>query len=155
MEFTPITTQEQLDAVIADRLKRKDESVAKQITDLQAIAGKVPELEKQNGELSKALEEATKKVANHDKEVGDLTAKVKGYEIASVKARIAHEEGLPYELAQRLAGEDEDGIRKDAQALSKLVSRKPAAPLANPEGNQNDKDADLKKMLHSLNRKGE
>ena len=155
MDFTPITTQEQLDAVIADRLKRKDESVAKQITDLQAIAGKVPELEKQNGELSKALEEATKKVANHDKEVGELTAKVKEYEFASVKARIAHEEGLPYELAQRLAGKDEDGIRKDAQALSKLVSRKSAAPLANPEGNQNDKDAALKKMLHSLNGKGE
>lgn len=154
MDFTPITTQEQLDALIADRLKRKDESVKKQIEELQAAAGKVPDLEKQNGELQKALKEAAEKVANHDKEVGELTAKVKGYEIASVKAKIAHETGLPYELAQRLTGEDEDTIRKDAKVLAALVSKKPPAPLANPEGS-GGRDAALKKMLADLDGKGD
>lgn len=148
MEFTPITSQEQLDAVIADRLQRKDEAVAKQIKELTEAAGRAKDLEK-------ALEEAGKKVANHDKEVGELNATIKKYESASVKTRIAHETGLPYELASRLTGEDEDSIRKDAEALSKLVSKRPAPPLANLEGNKDDKDAGLKKMLHDLKGKGE
>jgi len=155
MEFTPITSQEQLDAVIADRLQRKDEAVAKQIKELTEAAGRAKDLEKANGELTKALEEAGKKVANHDKEVGELNATIKKYESASVKTRIAHETGLPYELASRLTGEDEDSIRKDAEALSKLVSKRPAPPLADPEGSKDDKDAGLKKMLHDLKGKGE
>lgn len=155
-EFTPITTQEQLDAVLKERLARKDEATAKQIEELKAAAGRATELEKQNGDLSKALEEASKKVANHDKEVGELTSKVKSYETASVKTRIAHEIGLPYELAGRLSGEDEDTIRKDAEGLFKLVGQhKPVPPLKDGDSGSGDKDAGLKQMLKNLNGKGE
>ena len=40
-------------------------------------------------------------------------------------------------MANRLSGETEEDIRKDAEALVKLIgNNKPKAPLADPEGNQ-------------------
>ena len=80
------------------------------------------------------LTEATNKAANHDKEIAERDAKIKNYETASVKARIAHETGIPYELAGRLSGESEEDIRKDAETLLSVIGNtKPAAPLATSE----------------------
>lgn len=126
-DFTVIETQEQLDKVIEERLKQGREEVEK----------------KYEGYI--APEEAAKK-----------DAQIKGYETAAMKARIANEVGLPYEMAARLSGEKEEDIRKDAQALQKLMGgRRQAPPLANSEGNKGDKDAALKEMLHKLNGKGD
>ena len=48
---------------------------------------------------------------------------------------IAHEKGLPYELAERLSGETEQDIAADAEKLAQFVgSQKPAAPLYSPQG---------------------
>lgn len=147
-EFTPITTQEQLEAILAEKLKEMEKGASKELEELREKAGKIPELEK-------ALENAKEKVAGHEKETGELRAKIKGYETNAVKTRIAHEVGIPYELAGRLSGEDEESIRKDAENMMKLVGRKPTAPLADPEGIVKDKDEELRKMLNELDGKGE
>ena len=110
-EFKPITTQAEFDAAIGERLKRERETLAKKYGDY----------EKQIAQMSKAAKESAEKYAGYDKNLAELQAKVKGYETDSVKTRIAHETGLPYELAGRLTGEDEAAIRKDAEALSKLL----------------------------------
>lgn len=48
-----------------------------------------------------------------------------------------HEVGLPYELADRLTGDDEKAIREDAEKLTKLMGAgKAGAPAANPEPTQ-------------------
>lgn len=155
-EFTAITTQEEFDAAISARLKRERETVSKELGgQLKEMQDKIGGYETQISDLNGRLKEAGDKAAAGDKTIAELQGKIKGYETSSVKMRIAHENGIPYELADRLAGETEDDIRKDAQALSKLVSRKPAPPLADPEGNATSKDAALKKMLQSLNGKGE
>ena len=106
-EFKPITTQAEFDAAIGERLKRERETLSKKYGDYDDLKTKVADYEKQIGQLTRAAEDAAKKYAGHDKELADLQAKVKGYETDSVKTRIAHEAGLPYELAGRLTGEDE------------------------------------------------
>lgn len=129
-EFTPITTQEQLDAVIAARLKR-DRETQKKDFDSQILErdAKIKEFEKQIGELGKQLEASGKK----DDTIKELEGKVKTYETASMRTRIAHEVGLPYELASRLTGEDEETVRKDAESLNKLIGHRSVEPMATGE----------------------
>jgi seryl-tRNA synthetase len=145
----PITTQEELDSLIGDRLKRERETISKKYGDYDSIKSKSAELETAKADLQKQLAEATEKITNYDKEIADRDAKIKSYESHSVKQRIAHEVGLPFEVADRLSGETEDDIRKDAEVLYKVFGKsKPTAPLGSTEGETVDpKRAALKKML--------
>lgn len=112
-------------------------------------------LEKQVGELNTSLETLTKEKATHDQTVADLTSKVSTYEMASLKARIAHETGIPYELASRLSGDDEAAIRKDAEALSGFIkNNQQLPPLKSTESSVgDDEDAPYRETLNKL--KGE
>ena len=152
-DFTPITTQDQFDAAIGERLKRERETLAKKYSDYEDLKTKVADYEKQIGQLTRDAAGAAKKYAGYDKDLADLQAKVKGYETDSVKTRIAHETGLPYELAGRLTGEDEAAIRKDAEALSKLLGGQPhkAPPLRSTEPTPaSGVEAARKELLNNL-----
>lgn len=154
-EFAPITTQEQFDAAISDRLKRERDTIAKKYSDYDELKIKAADYEKQINELSKSMGEAAKKYAGYDKSIADLQGKIKGYETSSVKMRIAHESGLPYELATRLCGETEDEIRNDAQALAQMVGRsQKTAPLKSDEPTHVDsKTAALRTLTTQLTSK--
>ena len=158
-EFQKIETQEQLDAVIGERIKRERESLAKKYEGYLSpddAKAKNEEYEKQIGDLNIALKDANEKITKHDKEIAERDSKIKGYETASVKARIAHESGLSYEAVDFLKGEDEDSIRKSADALKTLMgSSKPEPPLASGEQNITGADAALRGTLKNLTSKGE
>ena len=130
-EFTPINTQEELNNVIGERLRRERETVTREFE--QRITEKDGEIGKFRTDieaLNKQLEDANQKVSG----IPALEEKIRGYEIASVKSKVAREVGIPYELAERLSGETETDIRKDAEGLRKLIgSTKPTAPLAGGE----------------------
>ena len=132
--FVAITTQEEFDARISERLRRERETLAKRYE--EKYAGYVSQKEHEDAlaalknELAVAREEQTQRQAAID----GLNQKLRGYETASVKTRIAHEVGLPYELASRLTGDDEKAIREDAEALTKMIgSAKSSAPVATSE----------------------
>ena len=61
--------------------------------------------------------------------------------------------GLPYGMAERLSGEDEEAIKKDAEALKAILGTQPkkTTPLAGTEST--GKDDAYKNMLSKL--KGE
>lgn len=146
MEFTPITTQEEFDAAIRDRLERERRTIQTKYADYDELQEKVAGYEK-------TVREANEKIAGHDKVVGDLNARIKGYETASAKTRIALDMGLPYEMASRLTGENEDDIRKDAEGLLKLIGGQnpPAPPLASTEPEAADTTrAALKQLRDNL-----
>lgn len=153
-EFTPITTQEQFDAAIGERIKRERESLAKKYGDYDTLKKAAADYEKQIGELNRTAEESAKKYAGYDKTLADLQARVKGYETDSVKTRIAHELGLPYGMARRITGETEEDIRADAEALSREMegsTRRTAAPLRSTETpGDGGKHAALKGVLQDL-----
>lgn len=147
-EFKVIETQEQLDAVIADRIKRAQETTRKEF---EGFLSPEDAEKKYAGYLSPEAEK--KKYAGYlsPEEVAKKDAKIKGYETNSVKMRIAHENGIPFELAERLSGESEDDIRKDAETMAKYLQRKNVPPLASTEPEGIDtKRAAVKKMLSDL-----
>ena len=135
-EFEAIETQEQLDAIIGERLKRERETTAKKYEgyispDDFATAKK--EHEAQINKLNETITGAQEKIANHDKELADRDSKIKAYETASVKSRIAHEMGLSYDAVDFIKGDDEESIRKSAESLKALVGNTKTAPLADTE----------------------
>ncbi len=161
MAFEAITTQEQLEGVIKDRLEREREKFTG-FEDYKKKAGEYDELKKKADGYEATIADYKKAVDGDDKTPGykkqleELKGKVKGYETSSVKMRIAHENGIPYELAERLSGDDEEAIKKDAERMSKFLKASGRrAPLAStePEGGVDGKRAAIKKMLAGM--KGE
>ena len=126
--FEPITSQDQLDKIIGERVRREREATAKKYADYDEVKAKVGEYEKQITDLSKTLDKSSKQIADYEAEKKEMNDKILAYETSSVKMRIARETGLPYELAERLSGSTEGEIRKDAKDLAQYVSKVNAAP---------------------------
>lgn len=116
-DFKPITSQDELDAIIKDRLKRERETTQKRFEGWLSPEEHAKALEDAN----KALDDYKKAHEGDEATIKDLTAKNKAYETATLKARIAHEVGLSFEWIDRISGDDENTIRKDAETLKKLV----------------------------------
>lgn len=129
-EFEPITTKEALDAAIAAAIKAEHEA------EKSKYGGTAAELAKQ---LSAAQKDAGEKKKIYDQQnntLQDLQKQVKGYESRQLKEKIAREAGLPYELADRLSGDDEAALKTDAESLVNLLGKGKGAgvsPLANAE----------------------
>ena len=91
-------------------------------------------------------------MAQYEKDIAERDTKIKGFEMTSLKSKIAHEMGIPYELAGRLTGDDETAIRKDAESLSKIIKSTHTSPLRTTEKPEEDrKREDLKEQLKALN----
>lgn len=85
-------------------------------------------VQSQIGDLQTALDGLNAEKAERERAVSELTSKVEGYEKQALKTRVAHEYGLPFELASRLKGDDEDALRQDAKNLTDFI-RPAQAPL--------------------------
>ena len=126
-DFTPIETQEQLNAIIGERISRAEQKAAEKYADYD-------DLKKQNTEFQQQLQAQTEKIKGHKAESDSLNAKVQSYESSSLKTRIALETGLPYKMAERLTGDSEEAIRADAEMMLNLMgSKKEVAPVASNE----------------------
>lgn len=95
-----------------DEVKRQKQSLEQQLQDLQAT-----------------LASKDEKYKEFESSISELTSKVKSYETKELKLRIAHENQIPFELAERLSGATEEEIKADAEKLSSFVAKKPILPL--------------------------
>ena len=119
-EFKAIETQEALDAVIKDRLARNTRTVTDEVT--KKFEGWIsPDDAKKSADQ---ITQLTAKVAELTQQITDLTAKNTAAELGALRTRIAHETGLPFELADRLNGSTEEEIRKDAEVFAKFTAPK-------------------------------
>lgn len=150
MAFEPIETQEAFDAAIKSRIERNTKSVTDEVTKKYEEYISPEDASKQTAELNKQIKDLTAKLGERDSSIADLTAKNKAYETASVKTRIAREYNIPYELADRLSGETEDDIKKDAEKLSAFVGRKKTAPLFDLDSGSGKDDSAYKNLLKSI-----
>lgn len=129
-DFKPIMTQEDLDAVLSDHVK-------KNYSDYGDLKKKVSDYETEIGQLTK----------NN----GELQATIKGHETKELRRRIAHEKGIPFEMADRLSGDTEADIRKDAEAMAKYVTKRHSAPGKDTDPDPADEGrAALRKMLKDM-----
>ena len=148
-EFKVIETQEELDKIIKGRLAQKDREFEEKIKDYLSPE-KAKELKDSYEEkLAKdktLIDEANAKIKEHDDIVSKLTQRAESAEKSLLKNRIAHENKLPLELANRLVGDTEEDLKKDAENLSKIVgsqgSGSGAPPLFTNEKRANGASAD-------------
>lgn len=159
MSFEVIETQEQLDKVIGARIAKAKEAakaeLQSKLDELDTLTTKLEEKESKITSLTDELETAKAAKTANEAKIADLTTKVQKYEADSVKTRIAQEFGLDAGLANRLTGETEDDIRKDAEALKGIVGSTSVQRINyNPESTAKDEEnAALKNMLQAM--KGE
>ena len=155
-EFKTIETQEELDAIIGERLKREKKSIEKQY---EGFLSPEQVAEKYKDYLS--AEEINKKYKDYvspeemRKQLDEKDLTIKGYEMSSVKIKTALKNNLPYELAERLKGDTEEAIQADAEAMVALIGK--GSPMGSTEPSGDNKkaaeNASLKTMLNGL--KGE
>ena len=152
-EFKTIETQEELDNILKERLRREREKFG----DYDDLKKRVSELESENSALKSTVEDDKQTRAGLDAQITELQGQVSNYETASLRTRIALQNGLPYDLADRLQGADEEALRADAERLAGFMRpATPPAPLRDTEpAMSDDKTMQMKQMLRELQPKGE
>lgn len=149
-EFKIIETQEELDNIVKERIRREREKFA----DYDELKKRVSELETENGTLKTSIEETKKTITESEAQITDLQGKVSNYETASLRTRIALQNGLPYDLADRLQGTDEATLTADAERLASFMRPAPApqAPLKDVEPEVGSgKELEMRQMLKEMN----
>lgn len=135
-------TQEEVNNLVKERLDRAEKKWQEKYSNYFSaddLASKTEELNNKIAELGNSLNEANEKAtANSDEMtkkdalIAELESKAKKHETDSAKIRIALENGVPFELANKLSGETEEEIREDAKRMAQFM-RPTTAPLRNPE----------------------
>lgn len=65
--------------------------------------------------------------------MAEKDATIKNYEKRNRKVQIAMETGIPYELADKISGDTEDDMQKDAKTLAGFLKKTNAYPNYEPE----------------------
>ena len=153
--FKPIETQEELNNLIASRLERAKESVKKEYEekykDYDAYKSQIEALNNDKNSLETQLNELNGKLSTFDA----LDAKTKKLEAENLKIKIALSEGIPFEMAGRLAGETEEEIKRDAKAMANFISVSKPMPIKSTEQKQREVGEEAYRKLVEGLRKGE
>jgi predicted nucleic acid-binding Zn-ribbon protein len=137
MEENKTFTQEELEEKIKDRLARADkkhaDELAKKQTEIDTLNNTVKDLNDKIASFDEAKATSTK-------ELDDLKIKLKGYETASVKRKVADELGLGFKALEFIQGETEEEMRTSAKNLKALTGgiTPPLASKETPETNKID-----------------
>lgn len=152
-DFKVIETQEDFDRAIQKRLAQKDRELADQYKDYLApdkVTALKNEYEEKLKKINDDLAKANEKIAGHDQLVSDLTTRATTAESDLLKSRIAHESGVPFELAGRLVGSNEEELKADAEKFASYLAPKAAPPLHSNDAPTNV-NAGLAGMLNQIN----
>lgn len=152
-DFKAIETQEQLDAIILERIARAKDSVRKEYEGYISPDDFTKKTEALNNEISKLKEnltESNEKIKGFDAQISERDAKIKDYEISSVKTKVAAELGLDYKLVGRISGSTEEEIRQDAESLKELMNPAFSAPMHSTEVTEDSTKAAYKTMLQTM-----
>lgn len=152
-DFIAINTQEEFDKRISERLRRESEKYQEQINNLTK---ENENLSVQLGEKNRALEKSSKDIEGYTSQITELSGKMTRYEMEKLKTTIALQNGIPYDLASRLQGDDEESISEDAKRLAEYVNRQPVAPPKSVEPSglaYKGMEADLLKISKNLTNK--
>lgn len=159
-EFTPIQTQEEFDKAIKGRLAQKDrelEEKYKEYLSPEKVSELKKDYEKKLADSTSLVKEAQEKLKTFDTTVSELTKRAETAEKTILKTKIAYDHKLPMELANRLVGETEEELSKDAESLSKIVSTGQTPPPytreVNRTGGSSSSDAAMLNLLTQLTQK--
>lgn len=141
-DFKIIETQEAFDDAIKKRLERERITIEKEMAEkykeyISPDNAKALEESHNNAiaEIKKQLDDLTRKNENYQKEKEESAKRVADAESKLLKSKVAHENGVPFELADRLIGQTEDELKKDAEKVAGYLKPTNAAPLRTTEPN--------------------
>lgn len=133
-EFKIIETQEQLDAIMKDRLARKEKAVREEYADYEMYKSAYENNETVKSDYDARIDEMQKQHEESKSTIDSLNTRIAQYEIDSVKTKACVKHGIPFEMMGRLQGENEEEIMKDASVLASYLASNPTAPpMRNPE----------------------
>lgn len=135
-EFKTIETQEEFDKMIQKRLEQKEREVSERFKDYlspEEVAKIKSELEGKIKSANDSLKIERDKSIEHSKVVSELEQRAKNAETKWLKGKVAMEKGIPFELADRLIGDTEEELLKDAESVSSLLAPRTAPPMRTNE----------------------
>ena len=120
MEFTPIETQEQFDAMVKDRVERAKSAGAKdarkefetQLKDLEQLKESVTAKDTEIGTLKAKITDLEAEKKTSGESFNSMQKELSQEKLSALKQRIAIDAGIPLEMADRLNGEDEESIKE-------------------------------------------
>ena len=158
-EFTPITTQEQLEAVLKDRLERQSKKFESEKADLEKkysgymASDDVTKLKQSYEDQIKDLNTKIDEGASVQTELDNAKKQIEAQKIDSLRIKTALENGIPYEFADRLKGTTAEELTADAKLFAKSFT-KPAGQHTQPAYNGESKDIDaVSARFYELNPK--
>ncbi|MCL6611184.1 MAG: DUF4355 domain-containing protein [Peptococcaceae bacterium] len=129
-------TQAELEAIIADRLKRERDKY-KDYADLKKAAEEYQKLKE--AQMSEA-EKLKAKLAEYERQLLEKEREAAEARLEALKLRVLDEMGLPKAWANRIFGTTEEEIKQDAEELKRLLGTpgRPVGSGTNPAiaGNQ-------------------
>jgi TolA-binding protein len=125
-EFTPITSQEDLNKVIQDRVSRE----RKKFADYKDLKAKADELDRLKSENQTAEDKAAQQLADMQKRIDEMT-------LTTLRAKVQASHGISDADADLfLTGTDEDTLTRQAKALAdRDKDRKKKGPVVPTQGN--------------------
>lgn len=158
-EFTPITTQEQLEAVLKDRLERQSKKFDTEKADLEKkyssymSSDDVTKLKQSYEDQIKDLNTKIDEGASVQTELDNAKKQIEAQKLDSLRIKTALENGIPYEFADRLKGTTAEELTEDAKLFAKSFTR-PAGQHTQPAYNGESKDIDaVSARFYELNPK--
>ena len=158
MEFVPIETQEQFDQMVKDRVERAKKSAAKefetQLKDLEQLKESVTAKETEIGTLKAKITDLEAEKKTSGESFNSMQKELSAVKLSALKQRIAIDAGIPLEMADRLNGEDEESIKKDAEKVKGFIGAKHVAPSFKTEEVPEDPaEAGFREMAQLFERK--
>lgn len=153
-EFKVIESQEELDKILKDRLERAEKKAKEEMQGLiDSLKSECAGLKEENANYQKQLEG----IGEKDKTISSLEGEIESYKKAELRRKVAIENNIPYTLADRIVGDDEESMAEDAKRLAEFVGKKDYVP---PLKNYEDRSPDstqgaYKTLLSDLKTKGE
>lgn len=128
-------TQEQVNSYVAEERRKADEKIA---------------------QVKKEAEEKGALATQADERIKEIEANLSEAEKKALKYRVALDAGLPRTVAERLQGDDEEALTKDAAELAELL-KKPEADkgrMADLGGGAPEEPDDMNKMIRKAAGRG-
>ena len=150
-EFNVIETQEQLDAIISERLRR-DREVQEKKYEGWISPDALEKINADHASQVKALEDAAAEVQKQLTEKDDQIAEGARYRTDLEKTRIALASGLKIDYADRLRGETAEEWKADALAKD-FATAHVTAPLGSPEPTSTGNPSTREKFAEWMNEK--
>ena len=151
-EFQAITSQEQLDNVIGERLRRQKEQFEEKIKEYEALKEENSKLQTELEQKNQFIEENKKETSMRTEDYENLEKELSSLKLQQLKQKIAINNGIPLDLANRLSGKDEETLLEDAKTLSQFINSNPTPqPLKSVEDtNVNDEDMAYRQLLNQI-----